>query len=166
MLDIPVRGSSNPNTRQSPSRPNMASRNPSIGIRRMASSQELRDQSALNSSAAASAIALQPTTSRLPALDETCQLELAQAPSKTSSTSSSPKEQPSRLRRASNAFQTKLGLKKDKDNGNEKDVEAAVPPVAQGQIPREYAANIVDVLDTLGKPDIGACSTLTNNRRP
>lgn len=154
MLDVPVQGSSNPTTRQSPpqrSRPNMGPRNPSIGIRRTASSQ---DQAVLNTTAGASTLALQPTRSRLPALDETCQLDLTQAPSKTSSTSSNLQEQPGRLRRASNAFQTKLGFKKDKANENEKDLEAGAPPVVQGQIPREYAANMVDVLDTLGKPDL------------
>jgi hypothetical protein len=162
MLDVPVQGG----TRQSPpqrNRPNMGPRNPSIGIRRTASSQELRDQAVLNTTAGASTLALQPTRSRLPALDETCQLDLAQAPSKTSSTSSNPKEQPGRLRRASNAFQTKLGFKKDKANENEKDLEAGAPPVGQVQIPREYAANMVDVLDTLGKSDLSYTTELFAN---
>lgn len=168
MLDVPVQGSSIPTTRQlmpQRNRPNMGPRNPSIGIRRTASSQDLRDQAGLNTAARVSNLALQPTSSRLPALDETCQLDLTQAQSKTSSTSSNTKEQPGRLRRASNAFQTKLGFKKDKANENEKDLEAGAQPVAQGQIPREYAANMVDVLDTLGKLDLGGRQPFANNRR-
>ncbi|KAF2800819.1 hypothetical protein K505DRAFT_263146 [Melanomma pulvis-pyrius CBS 109.77] len=158
ILQIPVRGSSNTTNRQAqPQRPRpaMGFRNPSIGIRRIPSSQELRE-AALNASAGASTLQLQPTSSRLPALDEDCQLDMA--PSSASSVSSAPEEQPGRLRRASNAFQTKLGFKKEKDG---KDVETGEPPVAPAELPREYAANMVDVLDTLD-PEVQTLTSLTN----
>lgn len=131
----------------------MAVRQPSIGIRRISSSQGLREQAA----ASASTQNLQQTSSRLPALDETCALENAQlgqtqSNTSTSSSSTTQQEQPSRLRRASLAVQSKLGLRKDK----EKDVEAGneptgtAVPMAPADQSREYAPSMVDVLDTVG----------------
>ncbi|KAF2707460.1 hypothetical protein K504DRAFT_384036 [Pleomassaria siparia CBS 279.74] len=163
MVQIPARGSSNTTDgqvqqqqqqQQQRSRPNMGSRNPSIGIRRMQSSQELRDI-ATNSNTS-STIQLQPAPSRLPMLEEDCQLDTA--PPSSNSSFFTPDQHPGRFKRANNAFQTKLGFKKDKG----KDVEASdLPPSIQGELLREYAANMVDVLDTLD-PEIQTLTSLTN----
>jgi len=104
---------------------------------------------------ASSALQLQPTASRLCALDEDCQLQTA--PSATSS--ESPEEQqPGRLRRASNAFQAKIGLKKEKGKNTETNPQ---PPEALGEMPRDYTTSMVDVLDTLD-PEVQTLTSLTN----
>ena len=123
-------------------RPGMGTRQPSIGIRRMASSQALR-QAAQNGTSGAP---LQPSTSRLAPLDENCALE--HAPSNTSDPSSTTnQEQPGRLRKASIALLNKLSPKKEPDQAVGTDGAAAELPANP---PREYAASMVDVLDTVG----------------
>jgi len=95
---------------------------------------------------ASSTLQLHPASSRLCALDEDCQLQIA--PSATSSNPPEEQQQVGRLRRASNVVQTKLGLKKEKGE----DVEPSMQkPLTPGGIPRDYTTNMVDVLDTVGK---------------
>lgn len=119
-------------------------RQPSIGIRRVPSSGSLRQQAA----ASASANQLSQSTSRLPALDETCALGEVPTNASASSASTIPdEEQPGRLRRASLAFQSALGLKKESSSTGPVDPTGTA---VFNEPQREYAANMVDVLDTVG----------------
>lgn len=126
----------------------------------MPSSQALRQQTAADANA--SSHALRPTNSRLAVLDETCALEnTASAPTSASSTTQGDeKDQPGRLRRASQAIQSKLGLRKDKEDGVN-----FIPPTGTAVTPpdqyRDYNSNMVDVLDTID-PEVQTLTSLTN----
>ncbi|KAF2869198.1 hypothetical protein BDV95DRAFT_609429 [Massariosphaeria phaeospora] len=124
-------------------RPQMGSRQPSIGIRR--------------SDAAPSPCPpaqLQRSTSRLPALEEECHL----APVSSNSTdSSTPKAPAGRLRKIRSAVQTRLGF-----GAPPKEVEAHEMPTVAPVVPsRDYGMHMVDVLDTLD-PEVQTLATLTN----
>ncbi|KAF2466715.1 uncharacterized protein BDR25DRAFT_236136 [Lindgomyces ingoldianus] len=158
-LQVPGMGSSPPSSsRQSqtqPRRPSVGARQPSIGIRRMPSSQALRQAAAGHNGG--SNLQLTQTCSRLPALEEECaQDDISSSSSDTSTTQG---EQPSRLRRASFALRSKFGSKKEK----QKDGEAGKVPETQAQADesREYASNMVDVLDTID-PEVQTLTSLTN----
>ncbi|KAF2121922.1 hypothetical protein BDV96DRAFT_639999 [Lophiotrema nucula] len=138
-------------------RPTVGPRHPSIGIRRMPSSQGLR-QAALSTDA----LPLQQTTtnSRLPVLDETCALEHSDlADDSASAASKQDQAQPQgRLRRASVALRSAFGgSKKDDDvveSGNDVPERLAVPQ-------RDFHPGMVDVLDTID-PEIQTLTSLTN----
>jgi hypothetical protein len=126
-----------------------AIRQSSIGIRRMPSSGPLPPV-ALNPNASTNA--LQQTSSRLPALEEEVQLEPVATKASSSTASSTPRTEPSRLKKVSSAVQARLGFGKDKNKAKEQDVEAgvdALPPGAPDQ-GWQYSSNMVDVLDTVG----------------
>ncbi|KAF2263489.1 hypothetical protein CC78DRAFT_533914 [Lojkania enalia] len=168
-LEVPTPGRrrslSNPNPSrpgQTPGRrPSLGVRQPSIGIRRIPSSQSLR-RVASNPDGAP----MQQTSSRLDVLDEHCALELAQTnQSSTSSTTTpeQPQQQPGRLRRASVALRSKFGSRKQESEGT--DAVPDKPAMAPGQpdpyTTREYAPNMVDVLDTVD-PEVQTLTSLTN----
>lgn len=115
----------------------------------MPSSQGLRQVAADPN---ASITALQPTSSRLAVLDETCALENAHSNSSSSSTTQGDqKDQPGRLRRASQAITSRLGLGKD---NKEKETPTVIPPTGTAVPPDQYwdyNSDMVDVLDTIGK---------------
>ena len=129
-------------------RPGAGIRQSSIGIRRMPSSQALRQVAADPN---ASIHALQPTSSRLAVLDETCALENtpSNASSASSTTQGDQKDQPGRLRRASQAITSRLGLRKENKDGTN-----VIPPtgtaIQQDQY-WDYNSDMVDVLDTIGR---------------
>ena len=128
-------------------------RQPSIGIRRE-DERSLRPVVSNDPNAAAS-------TSRLPALDETCEVHhTAGDRASARGTSPSPSDAPStggpeprgsRLRRLSSAAQTKFGFGGNKD----RDLEHARDPTGTAVATqyRDYAPSFVDVLDTLGMSD-------------
>ncbi|KAF2728448.1 hypothetical protein EJ04DRAFT_504083 [Polyplosphaeria fusca] len=156
-LQVPgrPRASSAPGSRP-PQRPGMGTRNPSIGIRRIPSSQGLRQAAA----AEAGGPPLQQTSSRLPALDETC--ALGEVPTNTSSVSSSTadqQQQPSRMRRASMALRAKLGLQKQEGTDGTADDGPAPTPAPYPD--RDLHPGMVDVLDTID-PEVQTLTSLTN----
>ena len=114
----------------------------------MPSSQALRQVAADPN---ASINALQPTGSRLAVLDETCALENApsNASSGSSTTQGDQKDQPGRLRRASQAITSRFGLRKDN-----KETPTVIPPTGtavQNDQYWDYNSEMVDVLDTIGE---------------
>ncbi|ORY15866.1 hypothetical protein BCR34DRAFT_154546 [Clohesyomyces aquaticus] len=163
-LQVPGRSRSNsgsnpqapPQAQNQLRRPFIGTRNPSIGIRRIPSSQALRQIA--SSQNGASNIQLAQTPSRLPALEE----EYTPRDNASSNSSDSPesqKEQPSRLRRASIALRSKFGAKKEKQiDGN----DGAAPPMSfDPDQSRDYASTMVDVLDTID-PEVQTLTSLTN----
>ncbi|KAF2685663.1 hypothetical protein K458DRAFT_300387 [Lentithecium fluviatile CBS 122367] len=135
-----------------------ATRQSSIGIRRMPSSTALRSV-ALNPNTSTNA--LSQSASRLPALEEEVQLEPTATNSTSTSDSSAPRAEPSRLRKVSSAVQTRLGFWKDK--GKEQDVEAGADTIPAPQMDQgwQYSSNMVDVLDTVD-PEVQTLTSLTN----
>lgn len=124
----------------------------------MPSSQALRQVAADPN---ASINNLQQTNSRLAVLDETCALD--NAPSNSSSVSSTTqgdqKDQPGRLRRASQAITSRLGLRKEN-----KDETTTIPPTGTAVPPEQYwdyNSDMVDVLDTID-PEVQTLTSLTN----
>ncbi|KAF2661520.1 hypothetical protein K491DRAFT_587149 [Lophiostoma macrostomum CBS 122681] len=163
-LHVPAAGgrprSNSARSQNAARRPGIGARQPSIGIRRMPSSQALR-QAAVDPNA--STTQLGRTQSGLQVLDETC--ALGEVPSNTSNggaSSDTQKEQPGRLRRASLAVQSALGLKKDNGKDKEGQPGTATEPerLVDGQ-GRQFNDNMVDVLDTLD-PEVATLTSLTN----
>ncbi|KAF2007990.1 hypothetical protein P154DRAFT_516764 [Amniculicola lignicola CBS 123094] len=167
-LRVPIntgraRSNSAPNRPQNQTpRPSMGIRHPSIGIRRVPSSQALRQNAADSTAAQGGQQQLNPKPSGLATLDETCQLDTqAAASSSASSSTGEVQEQPSRLRRASNAFLSTFRANKEADNENEKDTNALA---ALHDVPENFTdfnPQMVDVLDTLD-PEIQTLTSLTN----
>ncbi|KAF2272422.1 uncharacterized protein EI97DRAFT_436918 [Westerdykella ornata] len=146
-----------------PNRPMMSYRQPSVGLRRCPSPGPSRTTSA---NPTGTSTPLNRTASRLPVLDETCALEhqptnaTDPAPSISSEGSrQSDGGQPSRLKKASMAIQSKLGL--TKTNQGEDGITRPTTPTAAQPYGREYSASMVDVLDTLD-PEVQAITSLTN----
>ncbi|KAF2175637.1 hypothetical protein K469DRAFT_743271 [Zopfia rhizophila CBS 207.26] len=162
-LQVPGRESSipagsrqtQPQPQPQPRRPSIGMRQPSIGIRRVPSSQGLR-QSAGNANR--SNPQLTQTCSRLPALEEECAPDNV---SSISSDSSTTQEKPGWLRRGSLTLQSKLGIKKDKGKETEKNAGTDGAATVQPDQLREYNASMVDVLDTLD-PEVQTLTSLTN----
>lgn len=155
-INVPAPG----NGRQTPSRPMLGIREPSIGIRRITSAQSLRSVAADPN--VATGAPLQQTSSRLPALDENCVLEPAVSTPTVSSIAAQdqPEKTTSRLKRASAALGSKLGLKKDE----EKEVEGGDAPEVLAAQSRVMAPNYVDVLDTIGMSALKRPLDIVNNR--
>lgn len=154
-----ARSSSAPNKaspQQYQRRPPVGSRQASIGIRRMPSSNTLRQ------------VAQQPNPSAqrlstpLPALDE--EHALGQAPSNSSKPeSSSNKVEPSRLRKVRSAIQTRIPIWGTPEK--QKPMAANGVAAHQDEEPADYTSGMVDVLDTLGmcSPHFPSTATLANN---
>ncbi|CAI6338470.1 unnamed protein product [Periconia digitata] len=144
-------------------------RQSSIGIKRMSSAQGLQ-QLATNPNASCNA--LRQSTTRLPALEEECQLENVPT---TASNFSEPmpakNSPPGRLRKVSSALQNKLSFWKDKEPDTTADLEKQPPPITSQQPPQQlaapyqpglnYTSNMVDVLDTVD-PEVQTLTSLTN----
>lgn len=128
-------------------------RQSTIGIRRMPSVEELRTQRTY-AGQNASTNALNPSTSRLPALEEEVQLEPINTQSSTSTDSDGPQTEPNRLAKATSAVSAKLGLfksKKGKDDGKQVQGAGDVPLAGPADHSwTNYSSNMVDVLDTVG----------------
>ncbi|KAF2252604.1 hypothetical protein BU26DRAFT_529623 [Trematosphaeria pertusa] len=161
-LQVPTpgraRSNSAPNAPPPPAqrRPSAGVRQSSIGIRRVPSAGALR-QVALSPNA--STHQLSGSTSRLPALEEECQLEPVSTGSTSTTESDTPRPEPSRLRKVSSAIQTRLPFWKGKEKDEEG--EKAPMPAAAAEPPMQYSSNMVDVLDTLD-PEVQTLTSLTN----
>ncbi|KAH7393848.1 hypothetical protein DE146DRAFT_660168 [Phaeosphaeria sp. MPI-PUGE-AT-0046c] len=130
-------------------RPPVGARQASIGIRRMPSSNALRQ------------VAQQPNPSSqrlsapMPALDEDC--VLGQIPSNSSKPVST-QEPPSRLRKVKSAVQTRIPFWGNKES-QATDADATTPQ--RGEESMDYTSDMVDVLDTLD-PEVATLTSLTN----
>lgn len=152
MLTCPRTPASTPQRARSSSAPNRANASPqyqrrppvggrqaSIGIRRMPSSNALRQ------------VAQQPNPSSqrlstpLPALDEDC--ALGEVPSNSSKPVSA-QEPPSRLRKVKSAIQTRIPFWGDKESQTPD--ANATGAQQNGEESMDYTSDMVDVLDTLG----------------
>jgi hypothetical protein len=122
-------------------RPAVGVRQASIGIRRMPSSNALRQ------------VAQQPNPSEqrlntpLPALDE--EHALGQIPSNSSKPSSTKEAPLSRLRKVKSAVQTRIPFWGNKDAPPTPDANGT-PGQQHGDDSMDYTSDMVDVLDTLG----------------
>ncbi|KAF1956623.1 hypothetical protein CC80DRAFT_492146 [Byssothecium circinans] len=146
-----------PAQQQQPQRPT-GFRQSSIGIRRMPSSQALR-QVAQDPNASTNAL----QQGRLPALEEECQLETV--PTTSTSTTDSPEAQPSagRLRKVRSALPGLMSFWRAKDPSPDADLEKQQPqePLQPAEPGMNYTSNMVDVLDTLD-PEVQTLTSLTN----
>ncbi|KAF1946558.1 hypothetical protein EJ02DRAFT_430504 [Clathrospora elynae] len=150
-----ARSSSAPNRGTPPQqyqRRPQASRQASIGIRRMPSSTTLRQVAQQPNPAS------QRLSAHLPAVDE--EHELGRTPSNASdSTLNNQPPGPSRLRKAKSAVQTRIPFWGHKEQ--EKAPATNAPATTQDDMSANYTSGMVDVLDTLD-PEIATLTSLTN----
>ncbi|KAH7378697.1 hypothetical protein BKA66DRAFT_442725 [Pyrenochaeta sp. MPI-SDFR-AT-0127] len=149
-----ARSNSAPNrgpAQQQARRPLVGGRQASIGIRRVPSSNALR-QVAQQPNASA-----QRLNAPLPAVNEDC--ELGQTPSRTSESTLTEREPQSRLRKVKSAVQTRIPFWGKKES--EAPVRATGTSMHPEDASMDYTSDMVDVLDTID-PEVATLTSLTN----
>ncbi len=149
-----ARSSSAPNRPQQYPRRPQAGRQASIGIRRMPSSNALRQT------------AQQPTASTirsgtpLPALDEEQELGQLSSTNGSQSTLTNPEPEKSRLRKVKSAIQTRIPFWGNKVE-EKSPTTSAHAAALQDDMSSNYTSGMVDVLDTID-PEVATLTSLTN----
>ncbi|KAL1799958.1 hypothetical protein ACET3X_000300 [Alternaria dauci] len=150
-----ARSSSAPTRPQQYPRRPQAYRQASIGIRRMPSSNALR-QAAQQPNAASTIRSSTP----LPALDEERELGQFSSTNGSQSTLTNPEPEKSRLRKVKSAIQTRIPFWGSKDD-DKSPTASAHAAAAADDMSSNYTSGMVDVLDTID-PEVATLTSLTN----